>query len=737
MQTAVVMKGELPSRPSYSVDQVLDALRTSGRPVLGNRSSCPAHDGDGLNLAVYSDDDGTARPCCHSRRCETHEILAPLRPYLDDHGIVKTSTGNGSQRRTKSRPDPLPSHESVLSGYAAQLTFDAARLALLESERAISPDIALRYRLGIYPSKWKGRRPPPFTIPIRDEGGNLLSYIAHWPKSAREPDQRGVDVLAGWPRWPLACLDAEVYEPGDLVVVAEGELDALAIRSAGFPAYGAPGASSWHDAYAHELRDIYGATRVVVIGDRDKSGADFVAGVVPSCRRAGIDARAVDLPEPVGDGGDATDFLRPLPPEDRRAAMLALIEGSPHASSLSSVDVATAQHSPALASERDIPGAAVQELHRCGVVGEERVLRLIYLVLVSRLLDKIVSLVVMGPSSVGKSHTTSEVIRLFPPSATYALTSMSERALVYSEEPLQHRILVLYEAAALNSDFGTYVLRSLMSEGRIRYETVDRKTLKAVLIEREGPTGVIVTTTATHLEHETQTRMLATTVTDTPEQTRAILAKLADDRPGIVLDVEPWHELQRWLEAGPYEVAIPFGPRLAALVDPVAVRLRRDFGNLLGLIRAHALLHRATREVDAEGRIVATIDDYEAVYDLAAHLIADAAEASVPKTVRETVQFVADLQQSAHGGVSLVKLAKALKLDKSAASRRGKAAREAGYLTNLEDRPGRPARYVTDEPLPDEREVLPTPEALRRDCNPFMNLDNPPIPDPNGRNDNL
>ena len=33
-------------------------------------------------------------------------------------------------------------------------------------------------------------------------------------------------------------------------------------------------------------------------------------------------------------------------------------------------------------------------------------------------------------------------------------------------------------------------------------------------------------------------------------------------------------------------------------MPPVAVRLRRDFGAVLGLIRAHALLHQATRGRD-------------------------------------------------------------------------------------------------------------------------------------------
>ena len=101
------------------------------------------------------------------------------------------------------------------------------------------------------------------------------------------------------------------------------------------------------------------------------------------------------------------------------------------------------------------------------------------------------------------------MLDLFPASAHYALSAMSERALAYSEEPVKHRMLVIYEAAGTQGDFATYLMRSLLSEGHVRYETVEKTKdgLKARLIEREGPTGLIVTTTAVNLHPENETRM--------------------------------------------------------------------------------------------------------------------------------------------------------------------------------------------------------------------------------------
>jgi hypothetical protein len=40
---------------------------------------------------------------------------------------------------------------------------------------------------------------------------------------------------------------------------------------------------------------------------------------------------------------------------------------------------------------------------------------------------------------------------------------------------------------------------------------------------------------------------------------------------------------------------------------------------------------------------------------------------------------------------------------------------EGGYLRNLEDRKGRPARLVIGDDLPEDMEILPTVEALREE----------------------
>jgi hypothetical protein len=277
-------------------------------------------------------------------------------------------------------------------------------------------------------------------------------------------------------------------------------------------------------------------------------------------------------------------------------------------------------------------------------------------------------------------------------------------------------MLVLYEAAGIQEGLATYLLRSLLSEGRIRYETVEKtdQGMQPRLIEREGPTGLIVTTTAVSLHPENETRLFSIPISDTPAQTKGVMRALAHGQRERV-NLEPWQALQVWLARGLTPVVIPYAEALAELVPPVAVRMRRDFAALLNLTAAHTLLHQATRDIDRDGRVVATIDDYAVVRELVADLLADGVGATVATTVRETVEAVEDLNFATGGGVSQVALVVKLGLDKSSVSRRVAVALEQGYLRDLSEGRGK-AALIPGDPLPDQIELLPRPEQLEESC---------------------
>ncbi len=162
----------------------------------------------------------------------------------------------------------------------------------LREQRGISDAVINLALLG-----WDGRR---ITIPVFNHAG-VFSFF----KLAKAPDDTsdspkmlappGTQAeLYGWER--LAVTPEEI-------IICEGEFDRLVLESRGVAAVTSTGGAttfrrSWADAFTE-------IPRVYLCFDRDRAGragAEKVARLIPQ-------ARIVDLPEEVGEGGDVTDFL--------------------------------------------------------------------------------------------------------------------------------------------------------------------------------------------------------------------------------------------------------------------------------------------------------------------------------------------------------------------------------------------------------------------------------------------
>ncbi len=76
----------------------------------------------------------------------------------------------------------------------------------------------------------------------------------------------------------------------------------------------------------------------------------------------------------------------------------------PHTSEGHAAQASAREHCKDLTGEADITAEFARTLAAAGVAGETKLIRLLYLALTSRRLDKPVSVAVKGPSSGGKSH---------------------------------------------------------------------------------------------------------------------------------------------------------------------------------------------------------------------------------------------------------------------------------------------------------------------------------------------
>lgn len=671
------------------VDLVLERAQNSRKAGSGWLVRCPLPDhGQGRgdrnpSVSVTEADDGRVLVNCQAG-CETEDIvsewglkMSALFEQLNGQG------GGGSYIPPETGSTDQP---ATLQNYAAYVGLPVEFLENLSLEQY--------YRLG----------KPAVRMPYLDEAGEEILLVRSRVSLTGKPKilTRKGDKHRLYGLWKLE----EAREAGYAWLV-EGESDSQTAWYYEEPAIGIPGANGWKPEWTPELHGI--EKLYFVVEDEAGEACYRKLAATPDIQER---LYRVEL-----DGVKDISELHRTDPEHFRERL-----GKARREARAWLDIAETEAQErgreawALCSELaeapDILEEFSKDLVKSGVTGERDNGQLLYLALTSRVLDKIVSAAVKGPSSGGKSYLVKSVVSFFPETAVYQFTSFSEKTLFYTEEPLSHRILILAEAAG-GGEYQEYTIRTLLSEGRLEYEFVEKTAegLRARRICKEGPTGFITTTTRQRLHAENETRYLSLTVTDTREQTRQIFRSLASSPEPP--DMTRWIALQSWIEAQDNRVIIPYASRLAERMGDVAVRLRRDFSVVLSLIKTHAILHQATRERDSEGRIVATLKDYTRVREVVSGLIAEGVEATVPKTVRETVEVVSKLiLEGDEDWVTNRAVSEELDIDKAAASRRVRAAVDRGYITNLEDRRGHPARLVIEESMPEDAEILPSAEQL-------------------------
>jgi hypothetical protein len=757
--------------------EFLDRLDRVRKCASGWMARCPAHDDRHPSLSIR-ENDGRILVHCFAG-CPVDAVVAAIGLEMRDlFADVRTTPGEWRATGQRWSGNPHSSGDpgdagageapSVAPLHADQEGSRARPLGCRLEDYAEAKGLPVDFlrSLGLTDAKYGDT--PAVRMPYVDADG--LEQAVRFRISIDGEDK------FRWKQRPKLCLYGlsrlRIARERGYVVLVEGESCAQTLWRHDIPALGIPGANNWKDD--RDVPELEGIPTIYIVIEPDKGGQivlnrlgesalikgkppqkdedgpteitfervnDFAGHTFDHWEETPVEPKPLARPEvkliTLPEAGDASELYL----QDRAAfagrfeqALQAAIPYAEHARIAAEIRAREAwKRASTLAKEPRILEAFEGELDGAGVVGERRLCKLIYLALTARFLDRFPSLAIKGPSSSGKSWTIERVLDFFPDDAYYLLTAMSERALAYGTERLSHRFLVLFEAAGLESDFASYLVRSLLSEGRVRYETVEKDKsgeLRTRLVERAGPTGLMVTTTSVSLHPENETRLLSLTATDTSEQTRLVLSCLAADDLAEP-DFSRWNELQIWLATAEHRVAIPYAHTLANLVPPVAVRLRRDFQAVLSLIRSHAILHQASRERDPDGKVIATLEDYAIVRELVVDLVSEGAEATVPSTVRETVKAV-----SAHAseeGVSITALAHALNLDKTSASRRWSNARARGYLKNLETGRGKPARIVLADPLPEDVQILPTVEALTAHCavpRPFDTglLPPPPLP---------
>jgi hypothetical protein len=526
---------------------------------------------------------------------------------------------------------------------------------------------------------------------------------------------------------------AEARRIGRLVI-CEGETDALSCWFLGIPAIGLPGAGVWKHAWTEQYFSEIDTIFVIVEQQDGKpdSGAESIFHWLSksSLRHRAHLVRCETFK-------DVNDLYLDKPEKfaDRLGACLGQAESwAEFEKSYAALQrQALTEQCKDLLAETNLLNRLAQDAHKRWLVREDRTIKLLYLIRqsveISTDEDQACSGILKGQSSAGKNVVLKAMLAFLPEDAVNASTLTSPKNLFYTEggrDEYAHKTLVLYEGAALANDDLAYVVRTLISEGRLKLNTVIDH--KSKTLDKNGPTNLLTTTTKITLDPELETRAFSIPIDEGEEQTRLITEMISkkwagEKQPDV--DLAPWHAFHRYLVTGrTKKVIIPF-KELGSAVPALMLRLRRDWPGVLKLVATHAWLHQAHRKVDAEGQILAEWQDYTTVHDLVDDLLAEAADLKISDSMRKTVLAASALYDALpkrdfgyKRGLTYEEIAKKRGVHKSTAMRHCEQAIDAGYLYNDEVRVGRPAkiRPTTLQMPQDKNSILPrrTPVSILR-----------------------
>ncbi len=293
---------------AVDLGELLEEL--AGIERRGHEFPCPmpTHEQTGRTPPVSLKSDGRGYELWHCHACgvggtaidavmcadglSAREAIAQLDKRSGQHRRPRSS--RQVNRRPPAAPSPAPPGEDELERLRRAMTPDVE--ARLQALRGWSPEALRSLSVG-----YDGQR---VTFPVRDAAGAVVGALKYQPDPARRADAPKMLASKGAPR---AMFPRPEDVPGGVLYVAEGEPDAVTLRSLDLAGVGLPGTGkrdpSWWPRLGRQ-RD-----RVVIITDSDDPGrqlaADAARAISPHCR----DVRVVDLAPDRSDGYDLTALL--------------------------------------------------------------------------------------------------------------------------------------------------------------------------------------------------------------------------------------------------------------------------------------------------------------------------------------------------------------------------------------------------------------------------------------------
>lgn len=669
------------------------------------------------SLSISEGSDGKALVNCMAG-CSTGDVVQSIglqtSDLFADSGKRPTPIHSSTRPRTAKPTGNTGESTGRTTGRTANTGFvhpSTASLTLADYAGAKNLPVAFLASVGLSDTKYNGSP----AVRMLYWNGDGTTGATRYRVSLEKPDDGGDRF-----RWksgskirPYGLERIAAAKAAGYVFLVEGESDCHAAWYNGVHAVGIPGASNFRDD--RDAQHLDGIDNIYAVVEPDHGGETFRKKLAEASIRDRV--LFVDLsPFGVKDVSalyvdDPTRFQERIEQAKANATPYADVE----ANERNAATTAAFTAARALLHTPDILSAVRESMRRRGYAGSLDPPMNAYVAITSRLLSDPLNMAFIAPSGAGKNRSVDEARAHIPDDAVHEIKAGSERSLIYSDASYQHRVVLFSEADSIPEEGpAASAVRNIASDNEMTYDVTEKDETTGKWhtrrITKPGPTSLITTSTKS-LRHQFDTRVLEVAVPDDANQTRAVMrAHAASVNPseGEDVDTAVYIALQRWIElAGIHDVAVPFADVLADELPNGAVRMRRDFRQLLTFVQAIALLHQCQRDRTPEGWIIATLADYDAARSLCLAIFDVSVSEGVTPAVREVVEAIHDREE-----ISIAKLSERMSLAGSTLKYRVARALKGGWLVNNETVRGKPYKLAHGAPLPETRHALPTVDQL-------------------------
>lgn len=285
----------------------------------------------------------------------------------------------------------------------------------------------------------------------------------------------------------------------------------------------------------------------------------------------------------------------------------------------------------------------IKEIQKEGIEGEENTILCLIIKIMLRLVTNhhptSSNVVVSDKTGGGKDFVAGNVCKvILPPEVLFHRTALSEKVLNYwkpsnkkdGDKDWSGKVIYLEDPSDKLLECDAFKIRT---SGRNKITVLKDQNVITIFVK--GKPVFIVTSYKAEINEEGDRRWDALRIDTSQKITERAVSRALKLAAGK--DVEK-HEMSNELlrhgikELRPFEVVIPFAEILDTELPTKNVAMRTQVFKLIDYMKGSAILHQWDRERDEQGRLVATLFDYDVARYMFSHLKdADAVVLSKPE----------------------------------------------------------------------------------------------------------